>query len=570
MAASVNKERQSSGTPGTGEHAALPATHSGRFVRQFRQILIWPLELMPLQQGAQIQSHHWDLLTSPAGGAESCWTELEDTFSDDPSLLQEGHYREFETFLPHVQRFLYARGARGRSDRRQSPVRVFRRRDIAQVRMILEESANSLLFNVAHVDLHLFSDVNVVLLTIEIEARDLAVECVQEVMYRFGRAYPAGWSETGKASYCLERVEWLDGDGRVLATSDYERREKFLRSVRQHQAPAIAAHWEFLLEPLNVSHSEAKGPLRYRLVASNRIPIMAYLALDDPHSLTPNDYVRLGLALAPGDPEASPYGPAFLNDFDNRYCYDRFHDPMRADDWIDTRIMCCGYAFVTIGDARLSLFTDPERGVLALFRRQLFLLGLLAHFHRATLLMLSDRFVRTINRLDIEQPETIRAFRTELLQTIETFLRFSHRYWFFEVTDQAVPRDLFRMWSDHLATTHLYASVSEELQRMNQHLDSVMLRRTSATIIRLTVVAILSLVGTATTGFLGMNLLDEAQAPLAHKALYLGIVATLVIALTVYTVIKASRLAEFLDALADERLSWQHRLRAFLAVWARR
>ena len=570
MAPTGNQEPQAPATPGTGNYADLPAAGSGRFVRQFRQIVFWPLQLIPLQERAHTQSHHWDLLTSPASGAECCWTEIDDAFPRDPNSLHEGHYREFETFLPHVHRFLYGRDARGRSDRRISPVRVFRRRDIAQVRMVLDEPASSLLFNVAHVDLYLFSDVNVVVLAVEIEGRDLAVECVQEVMYRFGRAYPAGWSETGKASYCPERVEWLDRNGCVLATSDYERREKFLSSVCQHQAPAIAAHWEFMLTPLIVNHSELEGPLRYRLVASNRMPIMAYLALDDPHSLTPNDYVRLGLALAPGDPAASPYGPAFLKDFESRYCYDRFHDPARADGWIDTRIMCCGHAFVTIGDARLPLFTDTERGVLALFRHQLFLLGLMAHFHRSTLLMLMDRFVRTINRLDIEQPETIRRFRTELRQTIEIFLCFSHRYWFCEVTDQAVPHDLFRMWSDHLATADLYANVGDELQRMNQYLDSVMLRRTSGTIVRLTVVAILSLIGTATTGFLGMNLLDATDAPLAYKVFYFGIVAALVLMLTVYTIMKAGRLAEFHDVLADERLSWRLKLRAFFAVWAKR
>ena len=389
-------------------------------------------------------------------------------------------------------------------------------------------------------------------------------------MYRFGRAYPAGWSETGKASFCPEQVEWLDRNGRVLAMSDYERREKFLSSVCQHQAAAVAAHWEFILRPLIVSHAELEGPLRYRLVESSRMPIMAYLALDNSHSLTASDYVRLGLALAPGDPAATPYGPMFLKDFDSQYCYDRFHDPSRADGWIDTRIMCCGNAFVVIGDAHLPLFTDSERGVLALFRRQFFLLGLLAHLHRATLLALLDRFVRTINRLDLERPETIRRFRAELRQTIETFLCFSHRYWFSEITDQAVPRDLFRLWSRHLATAELFANVCDELQRMNQYLDSVMARRTTGTIVRLTVVAILSLIGTATTGFLGMNLIDQTQAPPLQKVFYFCIVAGLTLALTVYTIMKSHRLAEFHDILADERLSWRVKLRAFFAVWARR
>ncbi len=568
MAQAGSQARKSSTASATCDDAAR-AANSGRFVRAFRQIVFWPLQLVPTDQAAHIPSRHWDLLTTPedAGG---CWTEIDDAFPDDPSLLGEGAYREFESFLPHVQCFFYGRGARGGEDRGRTPMRIFRRRDIAQARLTLEEGAASILLDVAHIDLHVFPDVNIALLAIEFAARDLVLESAQEIMYRLGRAYPSGWSDTGKASCCLECVEWLDDKGRVLAASDYERREKFSRSICEEQATAVAAHWEYVMAPLILDHGQAQGPLRYRPVAGSRMPIMSYLALDDAHCLTPNDYVRLGLALAPGDPTASPYGPAFLKDFDSRYCYDRFHDPTRADDWTDTRIMCCGHAFASIGDARLALFTDPERGVSALFRRQFFILGLLAHFHRATLLMLLERFVRTINRLDIERPDTVRRFRTELRQTIESFLCFSHRYWFFEVSDQPVPRDLFRMWSDHLNTRQLYSDVNDELQRMNQYLDSIMLRRTSGTVVRLTVVAILSLIGTATTGFLGMNLLDATQAPLADKILYFCIVAALALALTVYTIKKSHRLAVFHDVLADERLSWRAKLQAFFAVWSKR
>ena len=114
-----------------------------------------------------------------------------------------------------------------------------------------------------------------------------------------------------------------------------------------------------------------------------------------------------------------------------------------------------------------------------------------------------------------------------------------------------------------------FPASAEELQRMYQYLDSVMVRRTTGTIVRLTVVAILSLIGTATTGFLGMNLLDETNAPLANKVLYFLIVAALTLVLTVYTIMKSHRLAKFHDVLADERLSWRAKLLAFFAVWSR-
>ena len=111
---------------------------------------------------------------------------------------------------------------------------------------------------------------------------------------------------------------------------------------------------------------------------------------------------------------------------------------MRTDDWIDTRIMCCGHAFVIVGDARQPDLTDLERGILAQFRNSFFLLGLIAHLHRAALFMLSDRLARTIGRLDTERPQSVESFQTDIRRTLEIFLRFSHRYWFYEVTNQAV------------------------------------------------------------------------------------------------------------------------------------
>ncbi len=102
----VNQEPQSAGTPGTGDNAGLSASHSGRVVRQFRQVLLWPLELTLFQHEAQIRRRHWDLLTANPG-VKSLWTEVNDEFPIDPGSLQERHYREFATFLPHVQRLLY-------------------------------------------------------------------------------------------------------------------------------------------------------------------------------------------------------------------------------------------------------------------------------------------------------------------------------------------------------------------------------------------------------------------------------------------------------------------------------
>jgi arginine exporter protein ArgO len=86
-------------------------------------------------------------------------------------------------------------------------------------------------------------------------------------------------------------------------------------------------------------------------------------------------------------------------------------------------------------------------------------------------------------------------------------------------------------------------------------------------VVRLTVVTLFGLIGTITTGFLGMNLLAEADAPLWRKAMWFGIVFVLIAWLTLYTLVKSQRLSDFIDALSNDRLSVRSKLGALAKVW---
>ena len=46
--------------------------------------------------------------------------------------------------------------------------------------------------------------------------------------------------------------------------------------------------------------------------------------------------------------------------------------------------------------------------------------------------MLSDRMVHALNRLDIQDAESVKRFKRIIRQLLEIFLRFTHRYWFHE------------------------------------------------------------------------------------------------------------------------------------------
>ena len=102
---------------------------------------------------------------------------------------------------------------------------------------------------------------------------------------------------------------------------------------------------------------------------------------------------------------------------------------------------------------------------------------------------------------------------------------------------------------------------------MNSYLDADALRRQANTVVRLTVVTVFGLIGTITTGFLGMNLIAAADQPLTTRTLFFLVVLGLTVALTVYTIVKSKRLSDFLDVVSDERLSAWTKLKSFFAVW---
>jgi hypothetical protein len=538
-----------------------------RTVRHFRQIVLWPLQLMPLRESAQIQQH-WEMLKQ--GGEGSPWREVQDEFTGDPDQFQDRHYAEFVTFLPYVQRFLYgesaARGSRGA----ESPIRVFRRSDIARVRLTFPgDEANPLECEVAHVDLYFFYDIDVVILTIEIVAEDIDLARAQDALYRFGRAYPTHWEADGTGSHCLKRVEWLSAAGEVLAASDYERREKYLAHVCRYRAADIASHWDFLLRPLVHHHSDDQGPIRFRLVEYHRMPVLGYLAMQDARELTRADFVRLALVTGAGAPGTLPFSERHLRDFEYRYCYDRYWNEDGAVP-PGARYMCCGHAFMLVGGAADRYFVDRRSGLLEHFRHQYFLLFLIAHFHKAALLMLSDRLVDALNGLDIQDADSVRRFKRAIRQLKEIFLRFTHRYWFHAVSNQPQAKELYRMCCEFLGTDPLFSEVREEIQDMSEYLDSDSLRRQANTVVRLTVVTAFGLIGTVTTGFLGMNLISEADNPLWVKIGLFLLVTVPVAWLTLYTIVKSKRLSDFLEALSDERLSARAKLAAVADVWRTR
>ncbi len=540
-------------------------------VRHFRQILLWPLQLMPIRPGTQIQEH-WELLDQEI--AENPWRELLDEFTPEGKEFQLRHYSEFVTFLPYVQRFIYGESRLkkeiGNKDEEpgSSPMRVYRRHDIASVRMVPREGAEPIVLSIAHVDLYFFYDIDVVLLNVEVHGDNLTLPQAQELLYRFGRAYPAGWDENGDGLHCLQTLQWLATDGTVLAQSDSGDRDKFLSFVSKHRAPRISSHWAFLMRPLVLDHVEDPGAIRYRQIEYYRMPVMGFVAVDEPRKLERNDFIRLGLGIGASDKYDMPYSESHVADFEEQYCDDRY--------WCDvgpspnTRYLASGRTLIVIGDAQSSYFLDNESGVLGQFRHQQFLLFLIAHFHRAALLMFADRLAEALKRLDIGTADSVRRFKRSVRQNFEIFLRFTHRYWFHEVSEQSQSRSLFELTVRHLKLDALYDEVRERIYSMNSYLETDTTRRHTNTVLRLTVVTTFGLIGTVTTGFIGMNLIGLTEIPMIEKVVFFLLIFLPTAFLTFYTIVKSRRLSDFLDVLSDEQVSALDKFKALLDVWRRK
>ena len=176
-------------------------SENSQLVDHFRQVLLWPVQLLCLQHGGD-SADHWRLM--PAHCAENPWSPVIDEFTEDPTRFQERHYREFVSFLPHVQRFLYGRKCSGaeRQDKDISPIKVFRREDVKSVRLTLPDF-QVVTLEVKHVDLYFFYDIDVAILVVEVFGSMLTLECTQEIVCRFGRAFPTGWDTNGEPSHCM-------------------------------------------------------------------------------------------------------------------------------------------------------------------------------------------------------------------------------------------------------------------------------------------------------------------------------------------------------------------------------
>lgn len=399
-------------------------------VRLFHEILFLPLRLFPghgglegvaktLKAAKRNDAHIWE---------EEDWFLRRDQRCTRASQELERVYAEFLYFHPFVQKLFRPTGQQPQSSR--PPVRVFRCIDVYGLELTYRfwysktESVKQCKRQLAveRLHLYLFEPEHAVLMlevsnrkpvetpdvtqNAEGEQRDRLDLCiVMELLDRLRRLYPPYYdfrNRTFVEARVADELEWLGSDSKPLPGQNAKRGdlEKHIDFVKKTRTSPLDPHWAWLLDPLEpIGNASAKG-IAFEQFGDDRMPGMAYVAVDKPRSITRGDFVRLAFFDDPGDPNAFPDAPGFHDNFEAKHCYDRYWHPVndRKHRWCTTRYMFCDYAFSLVGDANdCNFFTNKQSGALAHFRHHYATMGLLLHYQKAALLTFYDRLAGAVS-----------------------------------------------------------------------------------------------------------------------------------------------------------------------------
>jgi len=533
-------------------------------VKQFKQVLLWPVQLVK-KNGVHESGTYWDMVRCENETSE--WKEVPDEFMDNGSL-SEASYQHFVSYAPFAQRFLYGEGYAdsNKAEYQEEPVHIFYRNDIRNIEVQIDSNSKPILLVVPQCTLFFFYDVEIAILCLEVEGKDLPLDTVMDLQYYFGRSYPGYWDENGDAVKCPRRVSLLDKAGEVLAVSDYQDKKKFLKYTKDTRTVRDADHWRYLMHPLVQHYAPEPTENRYRKVGYRRIPVMSYIAVDDVWQLSRADMVRLGMLKPAGDSNQLPFSNHFLDGFEEKYCYDRYWDQGLKDDRLSTRFIFSEQGMVIIGSDNNKAFTDAHKGILNDFNSTFLMQFLIAHFQKASMLMTSDKLVHAICELDYNSNESVKQFENDIKEVKESFLRFTHRYWFKEVANQTLNKEVFYMMHEHNHSQELFEKTRMRIIDMQDYLEKEELQVQSNTVVRLTIVSMFGLISTITIGILDIDLLHIESASSQHKMAYFTMMFIFITIVMFYTVIKSKHLSYFIDDFANNKPKTRDQMKKLFSI----
>jgi len=462
----------------------------------FHEILIWPFRILGPQPDKDHEKPEDKVKRYVAQlTATGKWKETGGVYELDTGVGKATKYAEFMYFYPFIREILYGK-----------TLAVLERTDVSAVEVdYLQAKLKSIRrarLSVLRVNLYV-THFEVGILVVELKDEKLPLDDVLAIQDQFRRVYPPYWKET-LAGHCPNRVQWYQQATAAGPESDYTSMATHLDFTRQTKKSPMAAHWAWMVEPLvaeedeeTVRNGTKDGKLYLEQLQDERMPLMCYLAMDDPQKVGKGDQVRLCFCDGPGD-WVLPYASDFLKTFQERFCYDRFWQ--LEQEYMTSRIFCCGYNFTVMGKSDPEFFLDDKSGMLAHFRHHYLHLGIVAHLHRAVLLVFSDRLSEAM-----QQKNDITDFNRRVQEIQKDLAEFMSGVWFFSVSSHMQGQDLFQAWSDHLGNRRLFEDVMQEVQTVGEILGTNLNETRNKATLWLTQVATIGVALGVFIGFWGMS-----------------------------------------------------------------
>ena len=457
--------------------------------------------------------------------------------SDEERIRRQRQaYEEFVYFEPYVQRFLY--GSSNSEEEKKDAFQLYRRTDVQGIEVAFHKKSTRVhTLAVERCNLYIFETGNVFLVlevrhkkvTEDGETRRLTLADCQIIIESLRRAFPPFFSEKNwrfcdptaelEAYYYASSLKLLAGGEKELMLGEGEQTlepsitaAEAIGSVFNKDksngmgAAPIFGPWRALLSPLTIEGVSEPGrghAVQLSQLGDDRAFTMAQIGVPDSRKIRDSDWARLHQADEPGD--SWPYPREFVEEWQHGRIYERFFS-QRGKSWHTTRYLVCNYAFVMVGNV-----TTDEKGEIACsdffyylasrhFRRHYFQLVLIAYLHKTALKTLSDRLAEAV-----EEEESFLEASSELHDEV---LRFTHRYWFEEISSQIQGHELFDMLRKELRTRALYDQLNKEIAQTTARRELKRQGKLARSAVILNVIAGVGLAAAALFGFFGMNIFD--------------------------------------------------------------
>ncbi len=481
-------------------------------VRSFSTNLIWPLRLSAhgglycTRKSNDACASHFirDCVTLLKDHKPHPWEPIDYLQTDGCQSPAPSHdrYSEFLYFHPFIQSCFYGK---------QGPVAILRQPHIRGARIRLRPGDTTWEFNVPRVLLFLFpTDVAIAVVELaspqawnaagmtspEREPAQFTLADAMDTLDWARRIYPPYFMSDGALKLSPggvpDLMEWvLDSPGSFPAhvSSNFNDASAFVDPVLKTRTTPVATHWQHLLMPLLpeqpaalAGESEAdrgKGPssLRYAQVEDDRIPVWAYIAVDDPTQISRWDWIRLAVCdAAPDDSAKPPYGRRFLKQDSQMYYYDRFWDPKAG---FTTRYLITGYSLLAVGRKEDWFFCNLVRMHM---HQHYFMLGIIAHMQKASLLVFWRRLGEMIHTFEAApaNPQS----RLELFNSqkwlLSDLMDFVSRFYFLEVSNQLQAMEMYDLISNKLRIGATFTEVKEQSEFVGKVLFENWQEETSA------------------------------------------------------------------------------------------